>query len=635
MAFEVWSVQGTITLKGAAKAEQQLNSVTQRAQKLGTQLQSAGRSMESAGRKMSMFITAPLLAAAGASLKFAGDFDKAMRAVNVMLGASTEEVAQYKEEILALSNETSMSATDITNAFYTIVSAGFRGADAIDILTVAIKGAVGGAADAQQTTEALTKAMNVFALEGVEGASRAMDVFFGIVDAGLLTFEQMSSAFPTAATMAASLGFTIEETGAALATLTKTAGSTDEAATYLRATMADLITPSEALVALYERWGVKSGPEAVAKFGSLQGVLQAIVSETGGAVDQLSELFTSVRSIQAVLPLVGSSADAFAEALVTVGGATGRASEAFTEMSEGTGFALDQATTTLKNTFINLGDALATSLIPFIKELIGWVEENKDSFIALASGLADTVIPWIESLVGMVQGAINWFMGLDDSVKNVFLTMAGIATIAGPMLMYIGLITQGVGGMISMIGKFSGFIISTLIPALAKGIASFIAFFTSMGPAGWIILGGMAVALAAGLALFSNWIGGMGGGAELGAGKGNISTNLFTGGGESETMTIDEYNRRLEEAHGRGELLNYQGGGPIPEDTLLYGLSSRKVYAQAHAGERVASGNAPPIAVTINMPGPYHIREEADMDLLLQKMDNKLRTTLRAAGVPL
>jgi TP901 family phage tail tape measure protein len=633
MAFEVWSIQGTMTLKGTAQVESQLKNMSQRVSDFGSKLQSAGRQMQTAGQQMSLFITAPLLAAAGASLKFAGDFDKAMRAVNVMLGASTKEVEQYKEEILALSSETAVSATDITSAFYQIVSAGFRGADAIDILRVAIKGAVGGAAEALTTTQALTKAMNIFALEGVGGASRAMDVFFGIVDTGLLTFEEMANSFPRAASNAAGLGVSIEETGAALGTLTKFTGSTEQAATALDATLRMLISPSEAMLALFGEWGVRTGPEAIEKFGGLTGVLKELQSVAQGDVTVIKALFQSDEALKGALPLLTYAFQDFNAAVQTVTGSTGRASEAFDEMAEGTGFALDQATTTLKNTFISLGDALATSLIPLIQELIDWVEDNKDSFIALATGLADTVIPWIQSLVGLVQGAIDWFIGLDDSVKNVFLTMGGIAVIAGPMLMYIGLITQGIGGMITMIGKFSGFIISTLIPALAKGIASFIAFFTSMGPAGWIILGGMAVALAAGLALFANWIGGMST-PKLGAGEGNISTNLFTGGGESETMTTAEYNRRLEEAHSKGELLNYQGGGPIPEDTLLYGLSSRRVYARAHEGEMVTSGGGQPISVTINMPGPYHIREEADIDKLAQRLDGRLRSTLRASGVP-
>lgn len=607
MAFEVWSIQGTMTLKGAAQVESQLKNISQRASDLGAKLQSAGRSMQLAGQsmqavgqQMSIFITAPLLAAAGAALKFAGDFDKAMRSVNVMLGASTEEVSQYKEEILALSNETAVSATDITSAFYQIVSAGFRGADAIDILTVAIKGSVGGAAESLTTTQALTKAMNIFALEGVDGASRAMDVFFGIVDTGLLTFEEMANSFPRAASNAAGLGVSIEETGAALGTLTKFTGSTEQAATALDATLRMLISPSEAMLAQFSEWGVSTGPEAIEKFGGLTGVLKELQSVAQGDVTVIKALFQSDEALKGALPLLTYAFEDFNEAVETVTGSTGRAGEAFTEMAEGTGFELAQMTTTLKNDMISLGEAIS-----------------------------GTVIPWAQSLIDKIQVAVDWFKNLDEGTQKTLLTLTGIAVVLGPAILYLGMLLQALGSIVAFLPKFASMITTTLLPALVKGIAGFVAFFTAMGPAGWIILGGMAVALAAGIALFANWIGSMGT-PKLGGGSDMVSTSYGM-------VTREEFKAGYDEETGTytptSGVASYGGGGPIDQDTLLFGLESRRVYAKAHAGERVTSKEQTPIAITINMPGPYYIRKEADMDLLLQKMDGKFRSTLRAAGV--
>lgn len=470
------------------------------------------------GRKMTLGLTLPLIGIGTAAFKMAGDFDQALRQVNVMLGASAEELDDYKKKIIDLSNATGKSAIDITNAFYQIVSAGFRGADAIDILTIAIQGAVGGAADATSTTEALTKAMNIFQLQGVEGASRAMDVFFGIVDTGLLTFEEMANAFPRAATMAAGLGVSIEETGAALGTLSKVTGSTEQASTALNAIFTQLIKPSEALQALYAEWGVKTGPEAIEKFGGLQGILQKITETSGnlaslelaneldeerekagkladqitilklkmteytdttresvklkdklkleelegqyaditdrieklnqaqldfneageGGVDVLAELFPNVEAIRGILPLTTTNTEDFAEALDTVTNSQGRANDAFEEMTEGPGFQWKQMMTTLKNSMITLGDAIARTLGPYIQKLIDWI-----------------------------QGAVDWFSDLDEGTQGVIVRMGGLALALGPALLIGGQLFTAIKNLIGVFTTLKGVLIATKIEAIA------------------------------------------------------------------------------------------------------------------------------------------------------------------------
>ena len=141
--MNVFSLFGEITLKGIKTAEGQLDS-------LGTKFKKVGDQMTRTGRTMTMYVTAPILALGTASFKLAGDFDQAFRKVNVMLGASADEAIKYKERILEISQATNQSATDVTEAFYQIVSAGYRGADSLDILETAMRGATGGAAEAQR-----------------------------------------------------------------------------------------------------------------------------------------------------------------------------------------------------------------------------------------------------------------------------------------------------------------------------------------------------------------------------------------------------------------------------------------------------------------------------------------------------
>lgn len=383
--------------------------------------QSSLQKLSNVGRKLTLGLTLPIVGIGTAAFKMAGDFDQSFRKVNVMLKASADEAENYKRRIIEISNSTGKSATEVSDAFYQIVSAGFRGADAIDILTTAMKGATGGAADATQTTAALTKAMNIFQLQGVEGAEKAMDTFFGVVDTGLLTFEELATTFPRAASNAAGLGVSIEETGAMLGTLTKVLGTTEQAATAVDATLRMLISPSAAMQKLFEEWGVSSGPEAIRQFGGLTGVLEKLREATGGEVTAIRELFASDEAMKGILPILTSSYDDYGEAVEAITESQGRLNEAFDEMTEGAGFQWQQMMNTLKNSMLLLGDAISKSLGPWIQKLIDWVQKT-----------------------------VKWFGDLDDKWKKVIITIGLLAAALGPTLLIGGALINAVRSLIGV-----------------------------------------------------------------------------------------------------------------------------------------------------------------------------------------
>jgi len=472
----VFDLFGRLSIEGIEQVDGQLASVEAR-------LQQTGKAMTAAGRTMSMRVTAPLVALGTASFKAAGDFDQAFRQVNVMLRATEEESARYKASILDISSATTIAANDTVAAFYQIVSAGFRGADSLEILRVAMEGAVAGGADAATTTAALVKAMNIFSLEGVGGATRAMDTFFGIVDAGLLTFEELASSFPQAATMATGLGLSIEEVGAALATLTKTSGSTQEAATALNATFSQLVAPSVALLDLYHEWGVNSGPQAIQKFGDLRGVLLAVQEATGGEVDKLAELFPNIRAIRAVIPLVTTNADDFASALETAADSTGNLGEALDRTAKGPGFEWDQMVTSNKNNLILFGDAIASSFGPMVTKM-----------------------------TDLLTKAVKAFADLPQPIRTGAFAVGALAAAMGPLLMSMGFAATGLSSMIALYHRATVAVVAHKAATVAATTATHAATASTIGlnvamkanPIGLVItlIAGLVTGI---IALRNNW----------------------------------------------------------------------------------------------------------------------------------
>ncbi|MHA1302198.1 MAG: phage tail tape measure protein [Candidatus Heimdallarchaeaceae archaeon] len=405
MAFggvEVFRMFGTLAMEGVDKVESQMKG-------LSSKLQGWGQNLTSIGGKLSMGLTLPILGAGTAAYKMSGDLDTVLRQVNVMLGGTEEDLAEMRDNILKMSSETGKSAVELGQSLFGVVSAGHRGADMYKILETTARGAVGGNADLIATTGALTKAMDIFRLKGVEGSQRAMDTFFGIVDTGLLTFEEMAIAFPRATASAAGLGISIEESGAALGVLTKVSGSTEEAATALNGVFMQLIKPSEDMQTLYEEWGVKNGPQAIERFGGLKGVLDKVLEATGGNVDELAKLFPNVRAIRAALPLVTTNAEDFASAIETVTNSTGKTNKAFDEMSKSKGVALQKMIQTLKNALIKLGDTIG----PYITPLIEKIGQKIGEFV-------------------------SWFQSLDPRWQKIILGIVAALAAVGPVLMVIG-----------------------------------------------------------------------------------------------------------------------------------------------------------------------------------------------------
>jgi len=648
----------TPALQNAAKQANQVVADMQ------TQLSSAGKAMTNAGKTLSLGVTAPLVAGGAAAFKLGADFDTAFREVNTMLRATADEQAAYKAGILEISSATGIAATDVVDAYYQIVSAGYRGADSLDILDTAMRGATGGAADATATTQALTKAMNIFELTGADGATQAMDTFFGIVDSGLLSFGEMASAFPRASSNAAGLGVSIEEAGAMLATLSKVLGSTDQAATATDAVFRSLISPSEELAALYEEWGVSSGPEAIDKYGGVTGVLDELERATGGQVTAIKDLFASDEAMRGALPLLTSSYDDFHAALETVAGSTGRTGENFDELTAGPGFQMQQSATLITNALIALGAELDSVLGPII-----------------------------EDVTGLIKDAASWFGKLPEPVQRGAIVAGLLAAALGPVLMGIGLMTQGLG---VAIGLLNGAAAATIVHQGASILAAIA--MKGVTAAQWLLNAALTanpigiVLVAVGLlvaALVLLWQNNETVREKLTAAWNAIKdffvdvwdriTGLFKGGmdavrgfvmapidwvkdlskhwdaikeamlgpimaayekikkvvgwikdllaplsgGAEEGMTAGIAAGSYAQDYLRKQQLNlvpFAAGGMITEPTLLYGLRSQRPYAIAgEAGPEAVVPGGMGGNVTINV-ATLHVREEADIGRIAREL---------------
>jgi len=121
-------------------------------------------------------VTAAAVAFAGFAAKEAADFETGIANINTLLkGTAEDDLPAIEAGIKSLALEVPTSLADLTGALYDIQSGTGAGADGLNILAVAAKGAVGGLSDAKTSAAALITVLNSYNLTAAD-SDRIMDI---------------------------------------------------------------------------------------------------------------------------------------------------------------------------------------------------------------------------------------------------------------------------------------------------------------------------------------------------------------------------------------------------------------------------------------------------------------------------
>ena len=107
-------------------------------------LASMGKTMTSAGKTLTAAVTAPILGIGAAAFGSATNFETSFAQLMTIADTSTVSVDELKDGVLDLSSELGLSASEISEAAYSAISAGQDTADALKFVNSAAKLARGG-----------------------------------------------------------------------------------------------------------------------------------------------------------------------------------------------------------------------------------------------------------------------------------------------------------------------------------------------------------------------------------------------------------------------------------------------------------------------------------------------------------
>lgn len=313
---------------------------------------------------------AMLLVSAGfvASSAAAIDFERVMRNVNSIARESERSFDVMGRNVIAMTRELPQSATELGEGLYEIVSSGFRGAEALDILHASGRAASAGLANVELTTRAIVGVMNAYG-EEVGNAAYVSDVLFKTVDVGIVRFEELTRHMASFIGITSQAGIPIEDVGAAFATITRAGIPAAQAATALGRAVLDFVRPSEDLVAFTRQLGYEA-PIAMLQSEGLAETFRILQRETGGSAVAMARLFRDMRGLRAALALTSQEGDLMNRTFdefgtkAEIAGATLRALH---EQEKSTAYQLE----ILKNAAVEAAIVFGETMLPVIRGTAG------------------------------------------------------------------------------------------------------------------------------------------------------------------------------------------------------------------------------------------------------------------------
>ena len=150
---------------------------------------------------------------------------------------------------------------------------------------------------------------------------------------GQTTIGELASALVQVIGIASTVGVSIEELMAAVATATLAGQSTSQAMTGMKAAFSSIMAPSEQAKKTAQELGLAFDAQAL-KAKGLQGVLVEVMAATKGNEEQLSKLFGSVEALNTVLNVASGDGETFAFILGEMGNKMGATDSAFRQMAD-------------------------------------------------------------------------------------------------------------------------------------------------------------------------------------------------------------------------------------------------------------------------------------------------------------
>ncbi|MGZ6281713.1 MAG: phage tail tape measure protein [Ktedonobacterales bacterium] len=355
------------------------------------------------------------------------DGEQALQLIASMTGATSEQLQGYTAQLEALAPIVGKTISDLAAGLYDITSVGYSGQAALDMLTVSAKAAAAGGSDLHTVTDGLTAVMKDFEL-GTDKAKNVTDQLLMGVRVGKAEFSDYAKAIGLVGLVSHQAHFSMEETNAALATMTVVYHSTKQAGQNLQ----HLI---QALGIEFQKVEKRADGAGIAlnhtKFESegLRDRLMDLWTASGHNSTKFRELVGDATSFKAAMALLDGGMkdyDTNIEAMKHASDGLGATQEAFNVQAQTMKMHLQQLTAA----FSVLGLNIAKIAAPLLNATLGLLVTIFSKLNAIIAEHQSVALPVLITLAGIIAGLL---VGAIAALSAILLPMmASAAAIAVP-----------------------------------------------------------------------------------------------------------------------------------------------------------------------------------------------------------
>lgn len=431
-------------LKTLNKQLIQVGNVKLRA--LGEQFKQIGGKITQAGETMTRKFTAPIVAAYAASTKAALDFGDSLAKVSTIADESEVPISTLKSDIMALSNESGKSATELADATYQALSASVATKDVSSFVRQATGLAKAGFLETSGAVDVLTTVINAYGMSAKD-ADKIANQLIQTQNDGKTTVNELAESMGNVIPTAAALNVPLEQLNASYVMLTKQGINTARSTTALNALFTELSKDGSAVSNILQNETGKTFGQLMKDGASLGDVLKILSDSVDGDGEAFKNLFGNVRAGQGALALLNAGVDEFNAETEKMVNSTGNVSKALNDLST-PGAAARKALNQLVNVGIQIGDILA----PYIQKVATAVQTLADKFNSLSPQTQKLIV-----IIGLIVAAVGPLL----TIVGTLISTIGSIMIMGPMLL----------GMLGAISPVILTIIGVIAALIAIGVA--------------------------------------------------------------------------------------------------------------------------------------------------------------------
>lgn len=415
------------------------------------------------------------------SVKTAADFQQAMLKVQALAGLSIQQSQQMSDSILKMATTVGKSPKELADGLYYVASAGYRGADALNILKLSAEAAATGNFDMKTAADALTSAMNAFGVDA-SSASYIMDQMTATVSAGKLEWSSYANVVGKLSVISRASNVSFAEANAALATLTNSGYSARLAGTSLGNLFTQLDLKADSLAKNAKKLSI-AFDEQKFKSMTLAEQIQYLTQITGGNQSELLKLMNNNATALKTFDALSNSLDTYQHNLQSVSDAHGATAKAFDVAQQGFNQSMARLNAAGQVLLITIGSQLLPvltrfvgAITPIVSGLVSWLTSGHavTDALSLTGKYAQIAIPILVTLavvVGVGLASAFWSLAaaiLANPLTWIILAIAGVTVAfvhfyqtSAPFRTFIGNLLEG-------FRQLAGFIQANFLPTMQR-----------------------------------------------------------------------------------------------------------------------------------------------------------------------